>query len=128
MNEVFLNILKRKTRILVLHQLQFLHLSDQVVVLKQEGGQIAECGTYEKLRANSESELTRLIETHITEKEKQNKKKQSQGDTTGKDEEEETNMNASENKKKEEEEEDDESFADEGKQMTEEDRVVGNVR
>lgn len=47
---VFQGMLKDKTRILVTHAIDFLHLSDKIVVLKD--GQIQACGTFEGLSNN----------------------------------------------------------------------------
>ena len=45
---VFQGMLKDKTRILVTHAIDFLHLTDRIVVLKD--GHIQACGTFEELK------------------------------------------------------------------------------
>ena len=47
---VFQNMLKDKTRILVTHAIDFLHLADRIVVMKD--GQIKTMGTYEEVLKN----------------------------------------------------------------------------
>ena len=48
--EVFQGVLKAKTRVLVTHAIDFLHLADRLVVLKD--GQIQAIGTYEEMQGN----------------------------------------------------------------------------
>lgn len=45
--QVFQGVLKEKTRILVTHAIDFLHLSDKIIVLKD--GKVQACGTFEAL-------------------------------------------------------------------------------
>ena len=45
--QVFQGLLRSKTRILVTHSIDFLHLADKIVILKH--GQIMSKGTYEEL-------------------------------------------------------------------------------
>lgn len=66
MNNCICNALGEKTRILVTHQLQFVHLADIIVVLKD--GEISEMGSYEQLM-HSGQEFRNLIQTHIREHE-----------------------------------------------------------
>jgi ABC-type transport system involved in cytochrome bd biosynthesis fused ATPase/permease subunit len=67
MNNCICNALGEKTRILVTHQLQYVHLADMIVVLKD--GEISEMGSYEQLM-HSGKEFQNLIQTHIREHEK----------------------------------------------------------
>ena len=46
--EVFQGLLRRKTRVLVTHAIDFLHLADRLVVIKD--GQIQACGTFQQLQ------------------------------------------------------------------------------
>ena len=48
--QVFQGLMKEKTRVLVTHAVDFLHLSDRIVVLK--GGEIQAQGTYEEIKDN----------------------------------------------------------------------------
>ena len=48
--QVFQGTLKNKTRILVTHAIDFLHLTDRIVVMKE--GQIQAVGTYVELQSN----------------------------------------------------------------------------
>ena len=48
--QVFQGTLKNKTRILVTHAIDFLHLTDRIVVMKE--GQIQAVGTYIELQSN----------------------------------------------------------------------------
>lgn len=45
---VFQTLLRKRTRVLVTHAIDFLHLADRVVVMK--AGEIKTMGTYEKVR------------------------------------------------------------------------------
>lgn len=49
--EVFQGMLRGKTRVLVTHAIDFLHLSDRICVIKD--GEIQAIGTYEELQGNS---------------------------------------------------------------------------
>ena len=50
---------KKKTRVLVTHALDFLHLCDRIVVMKN--GKIAATGTYEELAADEHvSEILKI--------------------------------------------------------------------
>ena len=46
--QVFQGLLKEKTRVLVTHAVDFLHLSDRIIVLK--GGEIQAQGSYEEIK------------------------------------------------------------------------------
>lgn len=46
--EVFQGILKGKTRVLITHAIDFLHLSDRIVVIKD--GEVEACGAYAELQ------------------------------------------------------------------------------
>ena len=46
-NDVLVGVLKNKTRVLVTHSVDFLHLADKIVVMKQ--GKIDACGSFEDL-------------------------------------------------------------------------------
>ena len=48
--EVFQGMLKTKTRVLVTHAIDFLHLADRLVILKD--GQIQATGTYDEMQDN----------------------------------------------------------------------------
>ena len=48
--QVFQGMLKDKTRILVTHAIDFLHLSDKIIVLKN--GKVQAYGTYDELQSN----------------------------------------------------------------------------
>lgn len=45
--EVFQGLLRKKTRVLVTHAIDFLHLTDRLVVIKE--GRVQACGTYTEL-------------------------------------------------------------------------------
>ena len=47
---MFQGTLKKKTRILVTHAIDFLHLTDRIVVVKE--GKIQAVGTYDELQSN----------------------------------------------------------------------------
>jgi ATP-binding cassette subfamily C (CFTR/MRP) protein 1 len=47
-NQVFQGMLKEKTRILVTHAVDFLHLADKIIVMSQ--GQVKAVGTYNELQ------------------------------------------------------------------------------
>ena len=47
-NEVFRGLLAQKTRILVTHSIDFVHLADKIVIMKE--GCIKAQGTFEELR------------------------------------------------------------------------------
>lgn len=48
--EVFQGILKTKTRVLVTHAVDFLHLTDKIIVMK--GGKVQAMGTFEELQTD----------------------------------------------------------------------------
>ena len=48
--QVFQGLLAKKTRILVTHAIDFVHLADKVVIMKD--GQIKACGSYDELKEN----------------------------------------------------------------------------
>lgn len=48
--EVFQGLLKNKTRILVTHAVDFLHLTDRIIVMKS--GRVQAIGTYQELQTN----------------------------------------------------------------------------
>ena len=48
--QVFQKLLKDKTRILVTHAIDFVHLADKIVIMKD--GKIQAKGTFEELAAN----------------------------------------------------------------------------
>jgi ABC-type bacteriocin/lantibiotic exporter with double-glycine peptidase domain len=48
---VFMSKLKQKTRILVTHAVDFLHLVDRIILLKQ--GRVVFQGAYEEVKSNS---------------------------------------------------------------------------
>ena len=48
---VFMSKLKQKTRILVTHAVDFLHLVDRIILLKQ--GKVVFQGAYEEVKSNS---------------------------------------------------------------------------
>lgn len=48
--QVFKGVCKDKTRILVTHAIDFLHLADRVVIMDK--GKISACGTYKDLQEN----------------------------------------------------------------------------
>lgn len=48
---VFISKLKQKTRILVTHAVDFLHLVDRIILLKQ--GRVVFQGAYEEVKGNS---------------------------------------------------------------------------
>lgn len=135
MNDALLGLLKDKTRILCTHQLQFLQNSDQLLVLNPTGlkkkkvyfktksnlnkntlgGQIAEQGTYANLRADENSNLSKLITSHIIEKGSEQTNKQAQQDNTNTDANKDPSKQTQNDEKKE------------SQQMTEEDRQIGKV-
>jgi len=49
---VILGELKNKTRILVTHAIDFIHLADRIVIL--DNGEIVACGKYEELSDNEQ--------------------------------------------------------------------------
>lgn len=57
--EVFQGLLKNKTRILVTHAVDFLHLADRIVIMKS--GKIEAQGTLESLKSNTH--LSDIMET-----------------------------------------------------------------
>ena len=48
--EVFQGLLADKTRILVTHAIDFVHLADRIVIMKD--GQIKACGSFSELKEN----------------------------------------------------------------------------
>ena len=56
--EVFQGLLKDRTRVLVTHAIDFLHLADRLLVIKD--GQIQALGTYEELK--NDPHLQEVIE------------------------------------------------------------------
>jgi len=58
--EVFQGLLKRKTRILVTHAVDFLHLADRIVIMA--GGRITAQGTMKDLE--DDPHLKQVMETH----------------------------------------------------------------
>jgi len=81
--QVFQGLLKDKTRILVTHAIDFVHLADKVVIMKK--GHVKAHGTYEDLRDNEYmKEVMDIHKEHI----KENKKiaKEAQRAKEGKDE------------------------------------------
>ncbi|KAA8529725.1 hypothetical protein F0562_034175 [Nyssa sinensis] len=56
-------LLSNKTVVYVIHQLEFLHASDLVLVMKD--GRIVQSGKYEALMQDHHSELVRLMDGHI---------------------------------------------------------------
>ncbi|KAA8529722.1 hypothetical protein F0562_034178 [Nyssa sinensis] len=58
-----LQLLSNKTVVYVTHQLEFLHASDLVLVMKD--GRIVQSGKYEALMQDHHSELVRLMDGHI---------------------------------------------------------------
>ena len=67
--EVFLGELKNKTRILVTHAVEFLHLADRIVIM--ENGRVKNIGTFEELE--SIEEIQNMIQT-ISKTNTENKK------------------------------------------------------
>jgi len=43
---------KDKTRVLITHVLDFLHLTDRIAIM--QNGKMIACGTYEELKSNAE--------------------------------------------------------------------------
>jgi len=62
-NDCIKGFLATKTRILVTHQLQFLHDCDLIIVIKK--GQITEMGTHQKLMSNG-SNFAEMMAKHVT--------------------------------------------------------------
>eukprot|EP01117_Protostelium_nocturnum_P015713 TRINITY_DN6113_c0_g1_i1.p1 TRINITY_DN6113_c0_g1~~TRINITY_DN6113_c0_g1_i1.p1 ORF type:complete len:878 (-),score=276.65 TRINITY_DN6113_c0_g1_i1:12-2645(-) len=60
--------LRGKTRILVTHQLQYLHAVDMIIVLKE--GFVSEIGSYRQLMEKKGGEFRNLIETHVSDQSK----------------------------------------------------------
>ena len=60
--QVFQNILKDRTRILVTHAIDFVHLADKVVIVK--GGKIAAQGSYDELKENKY--MKQVMDIHNT--------------------------------------------------------------
>lgn len=58
--EVFQGLLRNKTRILVTHAVDFLHLADRIVIM--QGGRIQAQGTLDELQSNAH--MKQIIETH----------------------------------------------------------------
>ena len=58
--EVFLGMLRNKTRVLVTHAVDFLHLADRIVIM--QGGRITAQGTMTELEDNYH--LKQVMETH----------------------------------------------------------------
>lgn len=58
--EVFLGMLRNKTRVLVTHAVDFLHLADRIVIM--QGGRITAQGTMTELEDNDH--LKQVMETH----------------------------------------------------------------
>ena len=66
--QVFQNILKDRTRILVTHAIDFVHLADRVVIMKE--GKIAAHGSYDELKDNEYmKQVMEIHNTHQKEKE-----------------------------------------------------------
>lgn len=104
-----------KTRVLVTHQLQFLHQADQIIVLKD--GRIAEMGSYADLMQDGK-EFASLIKTHVKDSKAKDNAEEEEADeeeeATGKDK-----KAKGEDKEKEEKKKD--------KMMSVEEREEGSV-
>ena len=57
-----MGLLKEKTRILVTHAVDFMHLADRIVVM--EGGRVSSFGTFYELKNNSY--LEKVLNIHYT--------------------------------------------------------------
>jgi ABC-type multidrug transport system fused ATPase/permease subunit len=57
-----MGLLKEKTRILVTHAVDFMHLADRIVVM--EGGRVSSFGTFDELKNNSY--LEKVLKIHNT--------------------------------------------------------------
>jgi ABC-type multidrug transport system fused ATPase/permease subunit len=57
-----MGLLKEKTRILVTHAVDFMHLADRIVVM--EGGRVSSFGTFDELKNNSY--LEKVLNIHYT--------------------------------------------------------------
>ena len=66
---VFLGELKNKTRILVTHAVDFLHLVDQIILLKD--GQVHLNGSYQEIK--NDEYLLKLMDIHKQHEQNQNK-------------------------------------------------------
>ena len=63
--EVFQGTLKTKTRVLVTHAIDFLHLADRLVILKD--GQIQSTGTYDEMQGDPHlQEVLRINRKNVT--------------------------------------------------------------
>src|SRR5690625_442009 len=94
-NNLILNNLREKNRILVTHQLQYLSKVDYIYVLKD--GEIHDEGTYNQLMENRDGEFSIMIREHVSdlenfvdddvgevEEEEERQEKQKDGDEGGK--------------------------------------------
>jgi ABC-type proline/glycine betaine transport system ATPase subunit len=62
---VFMRKFAKKTRILVTHAIDFLHLVDQIILIKD--GKIVFCGTFHEVKENPYlKELVRIFKSHQT--------------------------------------------------------------
>jgi ATP-binding cassette subfamily C (CFTR/MRP) protein 4 len=69
--KVFMNclqgVLKDKTRILITHSIDFLSLSDRIIIMDE--GKIYACGTFDELK--SDSKMKKLLEINAINKKKE---------------------------------------------------------
>ena len=63
-NEVFKGLLKHKTRILVTHSIDFVHLADKIVIMKE--GRIKAQGSFEELKDDKYMNVDLSVITYVS--------------------------------------------------------------